>query len=51
MELYRIEEYSTTGWEQYPKCMKMTKEQATGKLRDLVDLGHNPKQLRVLLDD
>ena len=51
MELYRIEEYVTSGWVQYPECTKMTKQQALVKLRELVDDGYNPKQLRVLVDD
>ena len=47
--LYRIEEYSTVGWEQIDDLTGLTKEQAQEKLNILtVQEGLNPGRLRVI---
>ena len=50
--LYRIEELCTSGWQiQDDDAVKMTKEQATQKVNDLLAEGYNPNRLRVVVDE
>jgi hypothetical protein len=50
-KLYRIEEFNTTGWEVVPgNSTKLTKEQATSKLEELLADGYNPNRLRAVPD-
>lgn len=49
--LYRIEEYFTNGWElANPKLVKLTKEQCKTEYEFLVQSGHNPDYLRIVVD-
>tara|TARA_B100000519_G_C14098852_1_gene370012 strand:- start:290 stop:454 length:165 start_codon:yes stop_codon:yes gene_type:complete len=48
---YRIEEFATTGWETFDQCERMTKEDAQVKLQEIMNMGVNPKRLRVVRDD
>lgn len=50
--LYRIEELCTSGWQtQDDDTVKMTKDQATQKVNDLLAEGYNPNRLRVVVDE
>lgn len=50
--LYRIEEYSTVGWELIdPSAVKLPRHIAEERLNRLMDLGHNPIYLRVVVDN
>ena len=52
-KLYRIEEYSTTGWEVVAEnnCTNLTKEVCTQRLNDLMTQGYNPNKLRAVIDE
>jgi len=47
---YRIEELETTGWVQVEDHVKLTKEQATEVLNQLIAEGYNPNSLRAIPD-
>jgi len=50
-QLYRIEEFSTTGWEPIDeKAQKLTKEQCDSLLQQYVLEGINPNHLRAVYD-
>jgi len=50
-QLYRIEELCTTGWELIePDQVQLTKEQCKKRLEYYIENGHNPNQLRAILD-
>ena len=47
-KLYRIEELATAGWSLYDeRSVKLTKEQASIRLNQINNEGHNPNELRV----
>jgi len=48
-QLYRIEEYATTGWE--PLDRNLTREVCTERLEMYIAEGYNPKRLRVQLEN
>ena len=50
-KLYRIEELTTNGWHP-PEItdVKLTKEQATNRLNELLAEGYNPNRLRAVPD-
>ena len=48
-QLYRIEEYVTTGWE--PLDTKLTREVCTQRLEMYISEGRNPNHLRVQSDN
>tara|TARA_B100001113_G_scaffold211157_1_gene173231 strand:+ start:222 stop:383 length:162 start_codon:yes stop_codon:yes gene_type:complete len=51
-KLYRIEELATSGWTLYDeRSLKLTKEQASVRLKQIINEGHNPNELRVRRDD
>ena len=48
---YRIEYLATTGWDMYDlKYTKLTKEETKEKLRQLMEQGENPNNLRAVPD-
>jgi len=50
-KLYRIEEFSTTGWSMVEDTdCKLTKDQAKQRLEDLMAEGYNPNRLRAVPD-
>lgn len=50
--LYRIEELDTTGWSLVsPDAVKLPRHLAEEKLNRLMELGHNPNYLRVIVDN
>jgi len=50
-KLYRIEEYTTVGWElAEPDARALPRELAEQKLNRLMEMGHNPDRLRVVVD-
>jgi len=50
--LYKIEEFSTIGWELVsPDAVKLPRHLAEEKLNRLMELGHNPSRLRVVVDN
>jgi len=51
-KLYRIEEFSTIGWELVdPTAVKLPRHIAEEKLKHLMEMGHNPGRLRVVVDN
>jgi len=49
--LYRIEELTTSGWNVVEVTdVKLTKEQATQRLENLIADGYNPNRLRAIND-
>jgi hypothetical protein len=49
--LYRIEELCTNGWNvTEPTDVKLTKEQASNRLNELLAEGYNPNRLRAVID-
>jgi len=50
--LYRIEECTTTGWDlvEYD-AVKLPRHIAEEKLNRLMEMGHNPNYLRVVVDN
>lgn len=52
MNLYRIEENFTGGWELIDtEAQKLTKEQCDQLLQQYLAQGHNPNYLRAVLDN
>jgi len=50
--LYRIEEYTTMGWELAEEgAVKLPRHVAEEKLNRLMEMGHNPNRLRVIVDN
>jgi hypothetical protein len=51
-KLYKIQEYSTTGWEDVsePMCRKLTKEQCSIRIEELLAEGYNPNRLQAIPD-
>jgi hypothetical protein len=50
--LYRIEELDTTGWALVEEsAIKLPRHVAEEKLNRLMQLGHNPNYLRVVVDN
>ena len=48
---YRIEELCTSGWELIDDdYVRLTKEQASAKLKELIGGGFNPNRLRAVPD-
>jgi len=51
-KLYRIEEFTTMGWELAEEgAVKLTRSMAEQKLTRLMEMGHNPQRLRVVVDN
>ena len=51
-QLYRVEELTTSGWNVVEIWdVKLTKEQATQRLNDLIAEGYNPNRLRATADN
>jgi hypothetical protein len=51
-KLYRIEELYTTGWTLIDdEAQKLTKEQCDLMLNNYLSLGHNPNNLRAVIDN
>ena len=51
-QLYRVEELTTSGWNVVEVWdVKLTKEQATQRLNDLIAEGYNPNRLRATSDN
>lgn len=52
-KLYKIQEQDTTGWVEIeePNCVKLTKEQASVRLSELMAKGFNPNHLRLQYDE
>lgn len=51
MKLYRIEEYTTVGWElAEPNAKNLPREIAEERLNHLMETGYNPSRLRVVVD-
>jgi G:T-mismatch repair DNA endonuclease (very short patch repair protein) len=49
--LYRIEELTTSGWNVVEVWdVKLTKDQASKRLEELIAEGYNPNRLRAILD-
>ena len=49
--LYRIEELFTNDWQlAAPHMVKMTKEQCKLQYEYLIQTGHNPEYLRIVVD-
>jgi len=49
--LYRVEEFVTTGWEVVPgNSTKLNKDQAKALLEELIGEGTNPNRLRAIPD-
>jgi len=50
-QLYRIEDYSTTGWSLIePHQRKLTKEECRQQLEIYIESGYNPNHLRAVPD-
>ncbi len=51
-KLYKIQEFSTTGWEDVsePNCSKLTREQCSIRIEELLSEGYNPNRLQAILD-
>lgn len=51
-KLYKIQEQDTTGWVEIEEknCTKLTKEQASVRLQELMEKGFNPNHLRLQYD-
>lgn len=51
--LYKIQEQNTTGWvdSEESNCVKLTKEQASVRLEELMAKGINPNHLRLQYDE
>jgi len=50
--LYKIEEYTTTGWGLIEKdAIKLPRHIAEEKINRLMAMGHNPNYLRVIVDN
>ena len=51
-KLYRIEEFTTMGWELAEEsAVKLTRSMAEQRLTRLMEMGHNPQRLRVVIDN
>lgn len=51
-KLYRIEEFTTMGWELVEEtAVKMPRKAAEERLNRLMEQGHNPGRLRVVIDN
>ena len=51
-KLYRIEEFTTMGWELAEEgAVKLTRSMAEQRLSRLMEMGHNPQRLRVVVDN
>ena len=52
-KLYKIQEQDTTGWVEIEElnCVKLTKDQASVRLSELMAKGFNPNHLRLLYDE
>ena len=52
-KLYKIQEQDTTGWVEIeePNSVKLTKDQASVRLSELMAKGFNPNHLRLLYDE
>ena len=49
--LYRIEELTTSGWNVVEVWdVKLTKEQASRRIEELIAEGYNPNRLRAIVD-
>jgi hypothetical protein len=50
-KLWKIMEQSTMGWELVdPSAVKLTKEQALERIRELIAEGQNPNYVRAFVD-
>ena len=52
-KLYKIQHNETVGWEdiEEPRCTKLTKEQCSIRLEQLMSEGYNPKYLKAVPDN
>lgn len=52
-KLYKIQENQTFGWEDLGdiECFKLTKENCSKKIQELIQRGYNPNRLRAVYDN
>ena len=48
---FKIVEIDTTGWNQIPEAVNLTKEQCDAKLNEYIKNGVTPSTLKVVLND